>query len=73
MSTVIGLLACAISSLFFGSMFVPIKKFNSGDGVFVQWIMGLTIMFVGVIVNFYSNFPSFQPLAMWGKIKVSLF
>uniref|UniRef100_A0A0N4ZVL7 Transmembrane protein 144 n=1 Tax=Parastrongyloides trichosuri TaxID=131310 RepID=A0A0N4ZVL7_PARTI len=66
MSTAIGLLACAISSLFFGSMFVPIKKFNPGDGFFVQWIMGLTIMFVGIIANFFNGLPTFQPLAMLG-------
>uniref|UniRef100_A0A0K0F820 Transmembrane protein 144 homolog (inferred by orthology to a C. elegans protein) n=1 Tax=Strongyloides venezuelensis TaxID=75913 RepID=A0A0K0F820_STRVS len=66
MSTVLGLLACAISSLLFGSMFVPIKKYNPGDGVFVQWVMGLTIMFIGVVMNFINNFPPFEPLAMIG-------
>lgn len=28
-----GLIACAISSVFFGSMFVPLKKFDIGDGM----------------------------------------
>ena len=27
-----GLIACAVASVFFGSMFVPIKKYNAGDG-----------------------------------------
>lgn len=30
-----GLVACAISSTFFGSMFVPLKKFDVGDGTFL--------------------------------------
>lgn len=32
MSAIIGLLACAVASLFFGTMFVPVRKYASGDG-----------------------------------------
>uniref|UniRef100_A0AC35U0F4 Transmembrane protein 144 homolog n=1 Tax=Rhabditophanes sp. KR3021 TaxID=114890 RepID=A0AC35U0F4_9BILA len=67
-STAIGLLACTVSSLFFGSMFVPIKKFDAGNGLFTQWIMGITILFVGFFTNFYHGLPPFQPLAMLGGV-----
>ncbi|VDK57221.1 unnamed protein product [Anisakis simplex] len=61
-----GLGACAISSLLFGSMFVPLKKQNPGDGIFVQWVMGASIFCVGMIVNASVGFPTFHPLAMLG-------
>ena len=35
----IGYAAIATASLFFGSNFVPVKKFETGDGVFFQWIL----------------------------------
>lgn len=66
MSAFVGLLACAVSSIFFGSMFVPIKKYNTGDGIFVQWVMCSAILAIGVIVNALKDFPQFQPLAMVG-------
>lgn len=67
MSAIAGLLACGVSSLFFGSMFVPVRKHNSGNGnfsikkykhggvknsgIFVQWVMCSSILIVGLIVN----------------------
>jgi hypothetical protein len=32
----LGLAACLVSSISFGSMFVPVRKFPAGDGIFVQ-------------------------------------
>ncbi|KAH7731322.1 hypothetical protein AAVH_00220 [Aphelenchoides avenae] len=66
MSAILGLGACAVSSLCFGSMFVPVKKFTSGDGIFVQWVMCCAILFVGFITYIATGFPQFQPLAMLG-------
>lgn len=31
----VGLAACGIASLFFGTMFVPIKPYNTGDGILI--------------------------------------
>jgi len=47
-------------------MFVPIRKYNTGDGVFVQWVLCSAIMAIGIVVNAIKNFPQFQPLAMVG-------
>ena len=44
--------ACAfVAVAFFGSNFVPVKKFETGDGVFFQFILCTAIWVVGNIVN----------------------
>lgn len=67
-NTLIGLLACGVSSLFFGSMFVPVRRFNPGDGIVVQFIMCSAIMTIGLLVFFVRGFPQFQPFAMLGGL-----
>ncbi|KAK5985889.1 Transmembrane protein [Trichostrongylus colubriformis] len=62
----IGLVACAISSVFFGTMFVPIKKFDAGDGMFAQWVISSAVLMVGFAVFCLQGFPGFFPLAMLG-------
>ncbi|CAJ0559265.1 unnamed protein product, partial [Mesorhabditis spiculigera] len=66
MSALMGLGACGVSVLFFGSMFVPIKKFDAGDGLFVQWVMSGAIVLVGWICWGLRSFPGFYPLAIFG-------
>ncbi|KAI1729269.1 transmembrane family of transporters domain-containing protein [Ditylenchus destructor] len=39
MSVLLGLAACALSSVCFGSMYVAVRKFEAGDGIFVQWVL----------------------------------
>ena len=62
----VGFLACLVSVLCFGSSFVPVKKFNAGDGVFFQWVMCASIWMCGVLVNLIRDAPQFEPLAMVG-------
>lgn len=62
----IGMAACAVSSVFFGSMFVPIKSYDSRDGIFAQWMMSIAILLVGFVVFVYTGFSGFYPLAMLG-------
>jgi len=50
----------------FGSNFVPVKKFETGDGVFFQWILCCAIWLSGMVVNIARGFPQFQPFAMLG-------
>jgi len=61
-----GFIAAGAAILCFGSNFVPIKKFETGDGVFFQWILCVTIWMAGLIVNIVQDFPPFQPIAMLG-------
>jgi hypothetical protein len=62
-----GYASCGIAALFFGSYMTPVKQFETGDGVFFQWLLSSAIFLVGVAVNAYRQFPPFQPLAMLGE------
>jgi glucose uptake protein GlcU len=62
----VGYIAVAIACLCYGSFFVPVKKFETGDGVFFQWILCCAVLLAGFVVNIVRAFPPFQPLAMLG-------
>ncbi|XP_067825433.1 transmembrane protein 144-like isoform X2 [Heptranchias perlo] len=62
----LGFTACAVSVVFFGSNFVPVKKFDTGDGMFFQWILCSAIWIVSLLVNLTLKCPKFWPLAMLG-------
>ncbi|KAK6027276.1 hypothetical protein OSTOST_06691, partial [Ostertagia ostertagi] len=64
-STAVGLGACALSSVFFGSAYVPIKKFDASN---VQWVMAVGILCFGMAVNAFESFPKLQPFAMLGGV-----
>lgn len=38
-SALIGYLGIAIAVFFFGSNFIPIKKYETGDGMFFQFVV----------------------------------
>uniref|UniRef100_A0A915DFW9 Transmembrane protein 144 n=1 Tax=Ditylenchus dipsaci TaxID=166011 RepID=A0A915DFW9_9BILA len=61
-----GLLSCAFAVITFGSFFVPIKKYNPGDGIYVQWVMSVAILMVGFVIFAYEGFPKFYPVSMIG-------
>lgn len=54
-----------ISALGFGSNYIPIKKYSSGDGMFFQFIFCCSIFLSGIIVAIYTN-CNFYPFAMLG-------
>ncbi|KAH0616062.1 hypothetical protein JD844_026873 [Phrynosoma platyrhinos] len=62
----IGFTSSGIAVLLFGTNFVPVKKFDTGDGMFFQWILCAAIWIVSLIVNLIQNSPRFWPLAMVG-------
>ncbi|XP_053258960.1 transmembrane protein 144 isoform X1 [Podarcis raffonei] len=62
----IGFTSSAIAVILFGTNFVPVKKFDTGDGMFFQWILCAAIWIVSLIVNLIQNSPRFWPLAMVG-------
>jgi len=69
-----GYVAAAIAVLCFGSNFVPVKQFETGDGIFFQWVLCTAIWCVGVIVNVIrtsyadhlTSSIAFYPFAMLG-------
>jgi hypothetical protein len=56
------------SSFFWGSNFVPVKQFETGDGMFFQLILCVAIWSSGFIVNAARGFPKFYPLPVVGGI-----
>uniref|UniRef100_G1KST7 Transmembrane protein 144 n=1 Tax=Anolis carolinensis TaxID=28377 RepID=G1KST7_ANOCA len=56
----------AVAVLLSGTTFVPVKKFDVGDGMFFQWVLCAGISAVGLVVEFTQRSPTFWPLAMVG-------
>ncbi|GMH57739.1 hypothetical protein TrLO_g2586 [Triparma laevis f. longispina] len=65
-SETLGYICAAIAVLFFGTNFIPVKKFDAGDGMFFQLWMCLGILIISFPVQIYRGWPEFQPFAMWG-------
>ncbi|XP_009896908.2 transmembrane protein 144 [Dryobates pubescens] len=64
----IGFASSTVAVLLFGTNFVPVKKFDTGDGMFFQWILCASIWLVSLVVNLIQNCPRFWPLAMVGGV-----
>jgi hypothetical protein len=62
----VGFIAVALAAVLFGSNLLPIKKFETGDGMFFQWIYCASVWITGFVVNIVKGFPVFHPLAMLG-------
>ncbi|PNI63350.1 TMEM144 isoform 11, partial [Pan troglodytes] len=61
-----GYISCFVAILLFGSNFVPLKKFDTGDGMFLQWVLCAAIWLVALVVNLILRCPKFWPFAMLG-------
>eukprot|EP00466_Bigelowiella_natans_P001411 jgi/Bigna1/139286/aug1.49_g13994 len=61
-----GYIGVLMSMLFFGSNFVVVKRFDSGDGVFFQLFMCMGIWTVGLVVQLIQGSPKFYPFSMLG-------
>ena len=47
----VGYVAVAVAVLFFGTNFVPVKRFETGDGMFFQWVMCSAIFCWGLVLQ----------------------
>ena len=66
-----GELAIGYASLFvscaaFGFMFAPLKRLDSKDGVFVQWIQCSIVFMFGLVINVIRGLPTFNLVAAIG-------
>ncbi|XP_052768731.1 transmembrane protein 144-like isoform X2 [Mya arenaria] len=61
-----GFVSAFVAIFFFGTNFAPVKKFDTGDGMFFQWIMCISIWCGGLVVQQIRQNPTFYPLAMLG-------
>uniref|UniRef100_A0A0B6ZYG4 EamA domain-containing protein n=1 Tax=Arion vulgaris TaxID=1028688 RepID=A0A0B6ZYG4_9EUPU len=61
----VGYIGTIVAVVMYGSNFVPIKKFYTGDGIFFQWVLCCGIFMVGVVVQLVRQ-STFYPLVMVG-------
>ncbi|KAK6730222.1 hypothetical protein RB195_006966 [Necator americanus] len=64
----VGLLAAVIASVLFGTVFVPIKRVNAGDGFAAQMFMCIGAFMVSTAVHAFLHFPAFHGFAMFGGV-----
>eukprot|EP00760_Papus_ankaliazontas_P019082 PhM_4_TR17871/c0_g1_i1/m.11081 len=62
----LGYAAIAIAVVCWGSNFVPVKKYDTGNGIYFQWVMCVGIWFVGALVQIYRGTPTIYFRAMIG-------
>ncbi|ESO13066.1 hypothetical protein HELRODRAFT_105715 [Helobdella robusta] len=65
-SSALGYVAVLVAVLFFGSNFLPVKKFYSGNGIFFQWVLCSGVWSTGVVCFAIRGFPAYRPLSMIG-------
>nr|XP_060509881.1 transmembrane protein 144 isoform X1 [Panthera onca] len=61
-----GFISSSVAVLLFGSNFVPLKKYDTGDGMFLQWVLCAAIWMIALAVNLILHCPKFWPFAMVG-------
>lgn len=61
-----GFAAIGIAVFLYGITYAPVKKFDTGDGMFFQWVYCSAAMFVGIIIQWIRGCPTFYPLVMLG-------
>ena len=66
-NNVVGFAAASVSVLCFGTNFIPVKKYDTGDGMFFQWCMCLGVWMSGFIVQLVLQ-ARFEPIACIGGI-----
>ncbi|XP_059201490.1 transmembrane protein 144b [Centropristis striata] len=63
-----GIAANLVAVILYGSNFVPIKRIETGDGMFFQWINCASIWVVSLVGDLILKSPKFHPLAMLGGV-----
>ncbi|KAK5984251.1 hypothetical protein GCK32_006142 [Trichostrongylus colubriformis] len=61
---VVGVGAAIVSAVSYGSTYVPVRWFETGDGLYFQWMMCIGQLLFGAIVLSVSGWPPVFPLAM---------
>uniref|UniRef100_A0A672ZII3 Transmembrane protein 144b n=1 Tax=Sphaeramia orbicularis TaxID=375764 RepID=A0A672ZII3_9TELE len=65
---VYGVAANAVAVLLYGSNYVPVKRIETGDGMFFQWVNCAAIWLVSMVGDLMLHSPKFYPLAMLGGV-----
>ncbi|XP_059553702.1 transmembrane protein 144 isoform X2 [Myotis daubentonii] len=62
----LGFISSSVAILLFGSNYVPLKKYDTGDGMFLQWVLCAAIWLAALVANLVLHCPKFWPFAMVG-------
>ena len=69
----LGYACCLIASVAYAVNYLPVKKYDTGDGVFFAFAMSLGILVVGLVLGFTQHEPlAFEPLAAVGGVIFTL-
>ncbi|XP_028272295.1 transmembrane protein 144b [Parambassis ranga] len=63
-----GIAANVAAVLLYGSNFVPVKRIETGDGMFFQWVICAAIWIISMFGDLMLKSPKFHPLAMLGGV-----
>uniref|UniRef100_A0A8C2XH46 Transmembrane protein 144 n=1 Tax=Cyclopterus lumpus TaxID=8103 RepID=A0A8C2XH46_CYCLU len=63
-----GIAANVLAALLYGSNFVPVKRIETGDGMFFQWVYCASIWSVSMFADLILQSPKFYPFAMFGGV-----
>ncbi|KAK5896697.1 hypothetical protein CesoFtcFv8_009834 [Champsocephalus esox] len=63
-----GLAANAVAVLLYGSNYVPLKRIETGDGMFFHWVYSAAIWTVTLVGDIMLDSPKFHPFGMLGGI-----
>ncbi|KAM8908988.1 transmembrane protein 144b isoform 2-T2 [Spinachia spinachia] len=61
-----GIAANVVASLLYGSNLVPIKRIETGDGMFFQWVYCASIWTISMVADLILQSPKFYPFVMVG-------
>ena len=65
----LGYACCLIASVAYAVNFLPVKQYDTGDGIFFTFAMSLGILVVGLVMGFLQHEPFFfEPLAAVGGL-----
>uniref|UniRef100_A0A8C5DR72 Transmembrane protein 144 n=2 Tax=Gouania willdenowi TaxID=441366 RepID=A0A8C5DR72_GOUWI len=63
-----GIAANMVAVLFYGSALVPVKRIETGDGMFFQWVTCAAIWLTSMVGYLVLQSTKFQPFAMLGGV-----
>ncbi|XP_067661380.1 transmembrane protein 144-like isoform X1 [Haliotis asinina] len=61
----VGFICCGLASILFATIYVPVKKFETGDGMFFQWVLTNGILITGFVIQ-AIRLSRFYPIVMVG-------
>ncbi len=62
----LGYTGLIVASVLWGANNLPVKHYETGNGMFFQFIVGIAIWSTGIVIHAVRGFPKFQPFALLG-------